>query len=58
MDDRDPALLRYLGERGLYPGTSLEVVVVEPFGGSITARVDGRELGLGRDAAASVQVTR
>lgn len=58
VDDRDPALLRYLGERGLYPGTSLEVVVVEPFGGSITARVDGRELALGRDAAASVQVTR
>jgi len=58
VDDRDPAVLRYLGERGLYPGTSLEVVVVEPFGGSITARVADREFALGRDAAASVRVSR
>jgi DtxR family Mn-dependent transcriptional regulator len=58
VDDHDPAVLRYLGERGLYPGTDLEVVVVEPFGGSITARVNGQEFALGRDAAASVRVSR
>ena len=58
VDDRDPALLRYLGERGLFPGTRTEVVNVEPFGGSITLRVFEREFPLGRDAAASVRVAR
>lgn len=57
VDDRDPSLLRYLGERGLYPGTQLEVARIEPFGGSITALVGGSEFPLGRDAAASIQVT-
>lgn len=56
VDDRDPALLRYLGERGLYPGTRTEVVRVEPYGGSITLRVVEREFPLGREAAASVRV--
>jgi DtxR family Mn-dependent transcriptional regulator len=58
VDDRDPALLRYLAERRLFPGTGLDVVRVEPFGGSLVVRVDQNEFSIGRDAAADVRVTR
>jgi DtxR family Mn-dependent transcriptional regulator len=56
VDDRDPSLLRYLGERDLYPGTMVEVVRVEPYGGSTVLRVGGREFSIGRDAAAVIRV--
>ncbi|HEX5133346.1 MAG TPA: metal-dependent transcriptional regulator [Candidatus Krumholzibacteria bacterium] len=57
VDDRDAALLRYLGERGLYPGTDVEIVHVEPYGGSLTLRVDGNDFAIGRDAAAEIRVS-
>jgi len=57
VDDRDPALLRYLGDRGLYPGATIDVAAVEPYGGSIVGRVQDREFSIGRDAAASIRVT-
>jgi DtxR family transcriptional regulator, Mn-dependent transcriptional regulator len=57
VDDKDPALLRYLGERRLYPGTGVDVIRVEPFGGSLVVRVDKHEFSIGRDAAADVRVT-
>jgi DtxR family Mn-dependent transcriptional regulator len=56
VDDRDPNLLRYLGERQLYPGTDVEVVRVEPYGGSTVLRVGGREFSIGRDAVAVIRV--
>ena len=34
VDDRDPELLRHLGECELYPGARVEVLAVEPFEGS------------------------
>ena len=39
VSDSDPAMLRYLGERGIEPGTALEVVGREPFGGPLNVRV-------------------
>jgi DtxR family Mn-dependent transcriptional regulator len=57
VDDRDPELLRYLGARGLYPGTGLNVIRMEPFGGPLVVRVDENEFMIGRDAAADVRVT-
>lgn len=33
--DENPELLRYLGELGLYPGTTVTLVEREPFGGSL-----------------------
>ena len=57
VDDKDPALLRYLGERRLYPGTGVDVIRIEPFGGSLVVRVDKHEFSIGRDAAADVRVT-
>lgn len=58
VDDRDSALLRYLGERGLYPGTGIEILHVEPYGGSLTLRVGDGEFAIGREAAAEIRVTR
>ncbi|HEU4364466.1 MAG TPA: metal-dependent transcriptional regulator [Candidatus Krumholzibacteria bacterium] len=58
VDDRDSALLRYLGERGLYPGTGVEILHVEPYGGSLTLRVGDGEFAIGREAAAEIRVTR
>ncbi len=57
VDDRDPNLLRYLGERQLYPGTLVEVVRVEPYGGPTVLRVGESEFSIGRDAVAMIRVT-
>jgi DtxR family Mn-dependent transcriptional regulator len=38
VPDSDPALLRYLDELGLVPGSEVEVVAQAPFGGPITVR--------------------
>lgn len=57
VDDRDAGLLRYLGDLGLVPGARIQVVRVEPYGGSITLRLNGEEFPLGRDAATEVRVT-
>ena len=56
VDDRNPAVLRYLAERRMFPGTGLNVLRVEPFGGSIVVRVDQDEFTIGPDAAADVRV--
>lgn len=58
VDDRDSALLRYLGERGLYPGTGVEILHIEPYGGSLTLKVGSGEFSIGREAAAEIRVTR
>ena len=52
VSDSDPAMLRYLGDRGIEPGTTLEVVGREPFGGPLNVRVGRRELPLGLGLAA------
>lgn len=56
VDDRDPDLLRYLGERQLFPGTTVEVVRVEPYGGSTVLRVAEREFSIGHEAVAVIRV--
>lgn len=56
VDDRDPALLRYAGELGLYPQTPIEVVAVAPVEGPLTVRVDDQERTVGRRAAESIFV--
>ena len=56
VSDSDPAMLRYLGERGIEPGTPLEVVGREPFGGPLNVRVDEREVPLGLGIARAMRV--
>ena len=57
VSDSDPEMLRYLGERGIEPGTRLEVVGREPFGGPLNVRVGDSELPLGLGLARAMRVS-
>ena len=57
VSDHDSALLRYLGELGLYPQSQVTVVAVAPFDGPLTIRVDEVEHALGREVAGYIFVT-
>jgi len=56
VNDRDPALLRYLGGLGLYPRTRVELREKAPFGGPLTVHAGGSDHALGREAAEQVFV--
>jgi len=56
ISDSDPAMLRYLDERGVRLGDALEVVDRQPFGGPLTVRFDGAEHVLGGGLAAAMRV--
>jgi DtxR family Mn-dependent transcriptional regulator len=56
INDHDPQLLVHLGKRNLRPGTTLEVVEVEPIDGLITVRSSGKEYVLGRKVASQILV--
>jgi DtxR family Mn-dependent transcriptional regulator len=47
VSDADPAMLRYLDERGIRPGARLEVRARQPFDGPLTISCEGREHVLG-----------
>jgi DtxR family transcriptional regulator, Mn-dependent transcriptional regulator len=57
VSDSDPEMLRYLGERGIEPGTRMEVLGREPFGGPLNVRVGTRELPLGLGLARAMRVS-
>lgn len=57
VSDSDPAMLRYLDELGIRPGTALRVKQVEPFGGGILIEVDGREQFVGAELAARMLIS-
>jgi DtxR family Mn-dependent transcriptional regulator len=42
VSDGDPEMLRYLADRNIRPGATLEVSAREPFGGGLTVIVDGK----------------
>jgi DtxR family Mn-dependent transcriptional regulator len=56
VSDSDPAMLRYLGERGIEPGTPLEVLGREPFGGPVSVKVGKREVPLGLGLARAMRI--
>jgi DtxR family Mn-dependent transcriptional regulator len=56
-EEEGEEFLAYLGELGLYPGTSVEVVEVAPFDGPITVIVGDKRCAVGRQAASLVMVT-
>lgn len=56
VSDSDPEMLRYLGERGIEPGTPIEVRGREPFGGPVNVRAGDSELPLGRELARAMRV--
>jgi DtxR family Mn-dependent transcriptional regulator len=57
VTDGDPAMLRYLGNLGLYPDTAVEMVAREPFGGPLRVRVSGEERQVGKELADNVFVS-
>lgn len=56
VNDRDPALLRYLGELGLYPEALVEIVERAPYGGPLRLRVGGAPRDVGDELARHVFV--
>ena len=56
VSDTDAALLRYLDECGLHPGADVCILAREPFGGSLSLQVAGREVRISPAAARSVFV--
>jgi DtxR family transcriptional regulator, Mn-dependent transcriptional regulator len=51
VPDGDSALLRYLGELGIVPGSHLELVEHAPFGGPVTVRTERGEHAISRELA-------
>lgn len=58
VTDGNPAMLRYLGDLGLYPDTAIEMLAQEPYGGPLRVKVSGNEQAVGRELADNVFVLR
>ena len=56
VNDDDPALLRYLGDMGLYPKAQIRVTEVAPFEGPVTIRVNDSEYMLSKFVAQQIYV--
>ena len=56
VSDSDPAMLRYLSERGVALGDALEVLDRQPFGGPLTVRFGDTLQVLGGALAAAMRV--
>jgi DtxR family Mn-dependent transcriptional regulator len=56
VSDSDPEMLRYLGERGVTPGASFEVIDRQPFGGPLFVRFGDDVHPLGGDLADAMRV--
>jgi DtxR family Mn-dependent transcriptional regulator len=58
VSDRDPAMLRYLAELGLYPETVVTVLERAPYGGPLRLLVAGEPRDVGEELALNVLVLR
>lgn len=56
ISDHDPAMLRYLAERGIAPGDDFEVVDKQPFGGPLFVRFGDDVHAVGGLLAAAMRV--
>jgi DtxR family transcriptional regulator, Mn-dependent transcriptional regulator len=56
VSDADPEMLRYLSERGIAPGATLELVEREPFEGPLTVRTGDGEHALGVGLARAMRI--
>ncbi len=57
VSDHDSALLRYLGDLGLYPDTAVKVLAVAPLDGLMTVRVGNKQHAVSRAVASEVFVS-
>jgi DtxR family Mn-dependent transcriptional regulator len=58
VSDRDPAMLRYLGDRGLVPDAAVTVVAKDPFNGPITVQTGTAAHVLGAEVARHIRCAR
>ena len=56
VDDDNSAMLRYVADLGLIPGTAFRVIDVAPFEGPVTVEVEGQEKVVGHNIAGSILV--
>ena len=56
ISDSDPAMLRYLADRGIAPGEAFEVVEKQPFGGPLFARFGDQVHVIGGALASAMRV--
>ena len=56
VSDSDAEMLRYLDERGVRLGGTLEVIDRQPFGGPLTVRLDGTDHVIGGQLASAMRV--
>ncbi len=56
VSDADPEMLRYLADRGIRPGTAVEVISREPFDGPVLIRVGRRRHSIGRGLALAMRL--
>ena len=56
VSDSDPEMLRYLAERGIRPGSRLEVKDAQPFGGPLFVEIEGHEHVLGGELVSKMRV--
>lgn len=56
VSDSDPAMLRYLDERGIHLGDRFEVIDRQPFGGPVSVCFGDRQHALGGQLAAAMRV--
>jgi DtxR family Mn-dependent transcriptional regulator len=56
VSDADPEMLRYLAARAIAPGSHLEVLERQPFGGPLFVRIDGEDHVLGGELAQAMSV--
>jgi DtxR family Mn-dependent transcriptional regulator len=56
VSDSNPAMLRFLAEKGIAPGERLEVIDKQPFDGPVFLRFNGDDVVLGGDLARMMRV--
>lgn len=54
IEDDDAELLRYVGEKGVYPNTQIKVLSRDRFGGGVSLLIDGEEVSLGSQATPQI----
>lgn len=57
VSDNDSDMLSYLGGLGMYPGTRVEMVGKEPYGGSLRIKVSGEDHSIGSELAENVFIS-
>jgi DtxR family Mn-dependent transcriptional regulator len=56
IKNEDPSLLQYIGGLGMYPGTRIEIVSIEPFGGPISILVSNKKKIIGKELAEQILI--